>query len=510
MPQVSAGYEHTCALTASGSLACWGANYSGESSVPSSLTNANAATQVSAGGYHACAVTAVGSIICWGENTYGQTSVPNLSVDTTPPTMKASLSGTAGSNGWYTSSVTMTLTPTDNPGGSGVANAYYAVDNATCPPPASGSTISSACQTGTSVSVSGDGSHTVSFFSADKAGNFEAQQTLAVKIDTTPPAASPKVSQGMVGLNGWYQSDATVAWNWTDAAGGSDIDSANCTTSSTSSGAGALQLSATCKDLAGNQGSASFTVKVDKTAPAIACASADTAWHATDVSLACTASHATPDSGLATATDASFSLTTSVPTGTETANAATNSHQVCDVAGDCATAGPITGIKVDKNALTITITTPTNASYLLNQAVTASYTCTDGGSGVPTGGCTGPMASGSALDTGSVGTRSFTVKATDNVGNTASQTVTYTVNYTVSGFLAPVAKAPAVNTGHAGKTYPVKFQAHRRHGRRHQQPLGRQIDYLPGDRVRQLRQRPDDRGDGGGDGQHEPALRQHH
>jgi hypothetical protein len=50
------------------------------------------------------------------------------------------------------------------------------------------------------------------------------------------------------------------------------------------------------------------------------------------------------------------------------------------------------------------------------------------------------------------------VNATDNVGNASSQSVTYAVNYNFGGFLAPVKNPPTVNTGNAGRTYPVKFQ----------------------------------------------------
>ena len=49
-------------------------------------------------------------------------------------------------------------------------------------------------------------------------------------------------------------------------------------------------------------------------------------------------------SGLANPSDASFSLTTNVPSGSYDANASTGSHQVCDAAGNCDTVGSISGI----------------------------------------------------------------------------------------------------------------------------------------------------------------------
>jgi hypothetical protein len=181
----------------------------------------------------------------------------------------------------------------------------------------------------------------------------------------------------------------------------------------------------------------------------VACAAPDGRWHASDVGLASTAGDG--GSGLASPADASFALTTSVPAGAETANAATGSRQDCDVAGNCATAGPIAGNRVDKKAPTIAVTAPTSATpYLLHQTVTVNYACADGGSGVAT--CAGPVADGGALDTTGVGAKTFVVAATDRVGNAASQSVPYTVTYNVCPLYDPT------QAKQAGSDYPITLQ----------------------------------------------------
>lgn len=187
----------------------------------------------------------------------------------------------------------------------------------------------------------------------------------------------------------------------------------------------------------------------DTTAPAVNCGAADGQWHNADVAVACTASDAA--SGLVNTSDASFTLSTNVPAVTEDANASTDSRQVCDNAGNCSTAGPVSGNKVDKKAPDINITSPTQgASYTLGQQVAASYTCADGGSGVAV--CAGTVASGASIDTASVGPKSFTVVASDAAGNTATKTVTYSVGYNVC-VLYYQTKAHK-----SGSTIPVKLR----------------------------------------------------
>lgn len=187
----------------------------------------------------------------------------------------------------------------------------------------------------------------------------------------------------------------------------------------------------------------------DTTPPAITCASPDGVWHPSDVSIPCSASDA--GSGLADPADASFDLTTSVPAGTETADASTGSRSVCDKAGNCATAGPIGGLMVDEKGPVISCgTTP---SFLLDQAggqVTGSVS--DGGSGVAS------SSTSATANTTVVGSQAVTLSATDNVGNVTTVSCPYLVGFALSGFGQPIANGPTINTGKAGRTYAIKWQ----------------------------------------------------
>ncbi len=76
---------------------------------------------------------------------------------------------------------------------------------------------------------------------------------------------------------------------------------------------------------------------------------------------------------------------------------------------------------------TVTIATPLNSgSYNQGQVVDASYSCA-AGEGATISSCGGPVAGGTPIDTSTAGAHTFTVTATDNLGQSTSSTANYTV-----------------------------------------------------------------------------------
>lgn len=132
-----------------------------------------------------------------------------IKIDTSAPVTTSSLSGTVGQNGWYTSSVTITLSPTDNSPGSGIAHTSYRIDGTS-------QTYS------VPFSIDSEGQHTVLFYSLDIAGNIEIIKSIDVNIDTIDPSTSYDLS-GTIGQNGWYTSPVTVTLSPTDSTSGVSI-----------------------------------------------------------------------------------------------------------------------------------------------------------------------------------------------------------------------------------------------------------------------------------------------
>lgn len=80
--KVAVGYGHVCALTTAGGVKCWGYNYSGQlgngtfeyalDEPADVLGLSSGVIDIAAGSNHTCAITTTGGVKCWGDNFSGQ------------------------------------------------------------------------------------------------------------------------------------------------------------------------------------------------------------------------------------------------------------------------------------------------------------------------------------------------------------------------------------------------------------------------------------------------------
>jgi len=116
----------------------------------------------------------------------------------------ASISGVAGENGWYISSVDVELNSTSS---AGVDDTFYSLN-------------SGDWQTYTSkFTIDTEGHNTLAYYSVDLYGSNETIKTTQVSIDTVAPESSI-VMTGIVGSDGWFTSMINVALDATDSASG--------------------------------------------------------------------------------------------------------------------------------------------------------------------------------------------------------------------------------------------------------------------------------------------------
>jgi hypothetical protein len=214
-------------------------------------------------------------------------------------------------------------------------------------------------------------------------------------------------------------------------------------------------LYAASQDSAGNTEAQvqQASLKIDTSPPTISAAPTSqpnaTGWYNANVTVHFTCADSL--SGISTGTCPADQVVS-----TEGSAVSSTAHTVTDAAGNTSASSNLVSVAIDKTAPVVTVTGVTNgATYTLGSVPTAACSTSDALSGVAT------PASLHVTGGTTSGVGSFTAtcsSALDKAGNSGSASATYTVGYTFGGFLAPVNNPSTVNTGKAGRAYPVKFQ----------------------------------------------------
>jgi fibronectin type 3 domain-containing protein len=383
-----------------------------------------------------------------GNDSAGKT-VGGINIDGSAPSTTANNQCTK-TNGFCTgSTANVVLTAADQAGLSGVKEIHYKVDGGT-------EQVAAGATKTVSVTLDGSGAGTVTYWALDKAGNVEQPNSVALKWDNIAPTVTHTIAPAP-NANDWNNSDVVVTFTAKDDDSGSGVATVTAPVTVSSETAGQV-VNGSATDTAGNVGTDSVTVKLDKTAPAITGAilsgtKGSNGWYVGPVTVHFACSDAL--SGVATCPD-------DVTLTDNGANSA--SGTATDKAGNNA-AAIVSGINIDKEPPTITDVNVAGGFYTLGAVPTATCTASDSFSGLA-GSCTVTVTGGTATG---VGTFTYTATATDKAGNKVTTTGSYKVVYRFDGFLQPVNDTAhqigtSISVFKAGSTIPVKFQLRKADG----------------------------------------------
>jgi hypothetical protein len=378
-----------------------------------------------------------------GNSSTGKT-VGGINIDTQAPHTMGVLDCTAQNAYCHGTEATVHLSASDQAGLSGVKEIRYSVNGGP-------EQVVAGDNASVTIPLNGSGEATVKFHASDNAGNSEADAGLSINYDNVKPTVTPTVAP-LPNAAGWNTGDVTVHFDATDDFSGVDQGTVTKDQRVTTETAGQV-VTGTAADKAGNVGTGTVTVKLDKTAPTITGAPTTApnaaGWYKGAVTIHFTCGDTLSD--IASCPD-DVTLTNNGASQAVTRTA-------LDKAGNGASA-TVSGINIDATAPSVTITGMTNgATYTLGAVPTPSCSASDALSGL-VGTCTGTLTGGKA---NGVGQYTYTATATDKAGNTTTTTVKYSVGYRFDGFLQPI-NDTAHQTGLAtsifkgGSTVPVKFQ----------------------------------------------------
>lgn len=400
--------------------------------------------------------------------------------DTTAPTITPSVSGTLGTNGWYTSNVEVSWTVSDpestvtstsgcgpstvstdttgltftcsasSAGGSNSQSVTIkrdatapSISGAASPAPNGAGwnntdvAVTFSCSDVTSGVVSCGPNQTLSSNGADQsasgsavdnAGNSVSTTVSNIDIDKELPTITASVPAAN-GNNGWYTGPVTATFNCTDAYSGV----ASCEPNYEFTGEGAQSHTGYATDVADNQNSSNVSVNIDTIAPVIALVSRTAAngnnWNNTDVALewSCT-------DGGSGVVNATINQTVSTEGEGQTATATCE-----DLAGNTSSDTQI-DINIDKTAPTASASRDplANSFGWNNTAVTVSFDGTDGLSGIDS--CSADVVlSGEGADQSASGT------CTDNAGNVSAEVTASGINIDKTAPTASASASPAAN-----------------------------------------------------------------
>jgi hypothetical protein len=333
-----------------------------------------------------------------------------IKLDTTPPTASLAVTGgDLGSNGWYTSNVTITASGSD-------------ISAVTCTPAAQTLTTDTA---GTAFNSN----------CRNAAGLTQAAAPLTIKRDATNPGIV-LFSRTAANANDWNNTDVSLVWNCSDALS----LPVNAQVSTTVSSEGESQTAnGTCQDNAGNtRTDTQSNINIDKTRPNVTGSAPargpdSGTWYNHSITITFTGTD-----GIGSGIDTCTASTYSGPDGA----GRTVSGTCTDQAGNQSAAAPSSAFNYDATAPTGVSGAPdripdSNGWY--NHAVNIAFTGTDPASGI--GSCTNNLYAGP--DNVNISVNGV---CTDLAGNTSAPAVSAAFKYdaTDPGILL-ASRSPAPN-----------------------------------------------------------------